>query len=483
MSVDGLFRGFSLFLLILQSLFFSTISTLNPQMLTSQQSHQNHNVGIVAMDIYIPKKFVDQQQLETFDGVSAGKYTIGLGQLKMAVVDDREDINSMCLTVVQNLLEKYNISPDQIGRLEVGTETIIDKSKSVKSVLMQLFGDNTDIEGVDTTNACYGGTNALFNCINWLESSSYDGRYAIAVAADIAVYKSGSARPTGGAGAVAMLLGRDAPLVFDVGVRSTHVEHVYDFYKPDLHSEYPEVDGPLSNKCYTRAVDVCYNRYLNKLSKLGVESPTIENFDYMTFHSPYGKLVQKSFGRLLYNDFLRTTDTAKFGESLEKLRSVSLEESYTNRDIEKGFMAFSKEAFNSKVGPATMASKNLGNMYCASLYGALASLLSNVDADVLLNKRIGLFSYGSGLASSMFSITVRGDTSEIKSKLNVQERLNSRTCIEPSAYDEVMLLREKTHNCKDYQPTGQVDEQSLFKGTFYLEGVDSKFRRTYARYV
>ena len=68
-------------------------------------------------------------------------------------------------------------------------------------------------------------------------------RYAIAVAADIAVYKSGNARPTGGAGAVAILLGRDAPLVFDIGIRATHVEHVWDFYKPDLHSEYPEVDG------------------------------------------------------------------------------------------------------------------------------------------------------------------------------------------------------------------------------------------------
>lgn len=75
------------------------------------------------------------------------------------------------------------------------------------------------ILGVDTTNACYGGTNALFNSINWLESSSYDGRYAICVAADIAVYKNGSARPTGGAGAVAILLGRDAPLVFDVKTR------------------------------------------------------------------------------------------------------------------------------------------------------------------------------------------------------------------------------------------------------------------------
>jgi hypothetical protein len=76
-------------------------------------------------------------------------------------------------------LEKYSISPSEIGRLEVGTETIIDKSKSVKSVLMSLFGTNTNIEGVDTTNACYGGTNALFNSINWLESSSYDGRYVL----------------------------------------------------------------------------------------------------------------------------------------------------------------------------------------------------------------------------------------------------------------------------------------------------------------
>lgn len=64
-----------------------------------------------------------------------------------------------------------------IGRLEVGTETIIDKSKSVKSALMQLFEEsgNTDIEGVDTTNACYGGTSALFNAVNWVESSSWDG--------------------------------------------------------------------------------------------------------------------------------------------------------------------------------------------------------------------------------------------------------------------------------------------------------------------
>ena len=37
------------------------------------------------------------------------------------------------------------------------------------------------------------------------------------VAADIAVYATGNARPTGGAGAIAMLVGPNAPLLFERG--------------------------------------------------------------------------------------------------------------------------------------------------------------------------------------------------------------------------------------------------------------------------
>jgi hydroxymethylglutaryl-CoA synthase len=163
-----------------------------------------------------------QAELEQFDGVSAGKYTVGLGQTKMGFCSDREDVNSLCLTVVQRLLEKTGTNPTEIGRMEVGTETIIDKSKSVKSVLMKLFAEsgNTDLEGVDSTNACYGGTAALFNSVNWVESSAWDGRLALAVCADIAVYAAGPARPSGGAGAVAMLVGPRAALVLDRGEAS-----------------------------------------------------------------------------------------------------------------------------------------------------------------------------------------------------------------------------------------------------------------------
>jgi len=39
-------------------------------------------------------------------GVAAGKFTVGLGQDGLAVTGDAEDINSICLTAVQSLLEK-----------------------------------------------------------------------------------------------------------------------------------------------------------------------------------------------------------------------------------------------------------------------------------------------------------------------------------------------------------------------------------------
>ena len=40
---------------------------------------------------------MSEADLEVFDGVSKGKYTIGLGQEYMAWPDDREDINSFAL--------------------------------------------------------------------------------------------------------------------------------------------------------------------------------------------------------------------------------------------------------------------------------------------------------------------------------------------------------------------------------------------------
>lgn len=65
---------------------------------------------------------------------------IGLRSIIFLILLFLDDYYFICsLTVVSTLLEKYEIDPKQIGRLEVGSETVIDKSKSIKSFLMQIF--------------------------------------------------------------------------------------------------------------------------------------------------------------------------------------------------------------------------------------------------------------------------------------------------------------------------------------------------------
>lgn len=152
----------------------------------------------------------------------------------MAVATDREDVASISLTSLKNLMEKNDVHPNMIGRLEVGTETLIDKAKSLKTVLMSFFKDsgNHDVEGVTSINACYGSTNAIFNTLNWIESSSWDGRLGIVISSDVAVYPKGPARATGGVGSIAILIGPDAPIVFDP-VRATFIDNQFDFYKPN----------------------------------------------------------------------------------------------------------------------------------------------------------------------------------------------------------------------------------------------------------
>lgn len=450
------------------------------------------NVGILALEVYFPSMYVDQTELEQFDGVSAGKYTIGLGQEKMGFCSDREDIVSMCLTVVQKIIDRHNIDLQQIGRLEVGTETIIDKSKSVKTALMQLFEPHglTDIEGIDTTNACYGGTAALFNAVNWAESSYWDGRLALVVCGDIAIYAEGAARPTGGAGAIAMIIGPNAPLVLDRGLRATFMKHAYDFYKPDLSSEYPTVDGKLSIQCYLSALDNTYQLYKKKAQKKIGKNIDLSHFDACLFHSPYGKLVQKSFGRLALNDFVATPleNRSQIYPGLESLNDIKLENCYFDRDVEKAFLTQSKEAFASKTKPSLFIASQVGNMYTPSLYGGLVSLLVSKSVQELAGNKVGLFSYGSGLASTMFSISISEDCSEnsslykLVSKLAyVKPMMTQRTKISPDKFTAMLALREKVCHAAPYKPIGDID--ILFPGTFYLENIDEMHRRTYRRVV
>lgn len=77
---------------------------------------------------------------------------------------------------------------------QVGTESSLDRSKSIKSHLLRLFAGangSSSIDGVDCIHGCYGAVAALFNAVAWVESSAWDGRLAIVVATDVAVSRGG----------------------------------------------------------------------------------------------------------------------------------------------------------------------------------------------------------------------------------------------------------------------------------------------------
>lgn len=231
--------------------------------------------------------------------------------------------------------------------------------------------------------------------------------------------------------------------------------NMYDFYKPRLDSEYPEVDGPVSVTTYISALDASYARFREKTArtkKLHLANGhangksdkgfSLDDVDYAVFHAPYGKQVQKGFGRLFYNDFVNSPSAPQFANvpSPDTILATSYTASLTDKNLEKTFIAASKATYNTKVEPAMACSKRLGNMYTASLYGCLASLLSSVEPTELKGKRLSMFAFGSGCASSFFTLRVKGDTSDIREKMDLLKRLASMKVVPCQEYVDALTV-------------------------------------------
>ena len=105
--------------------------------------------GIHAIEVYVPRHCVQADALEV-EHDCKGKYTDGLQMQQWGACDEDEDIASMARTAVRRLVEKHGLAWEDIGLLNVGTESLLDRSKSIKSHLMDLFPP--DVVGVDPRN-------------------------------------------------------------------------------------------------------------------------------------------------------------------------------------------------------------------------------------------------------------------------------------------------------------------------------------------
>jgi hydroxymethylglutaryl-CoA synthase len=369
--------------------------------------------GIIAVEVYTPAFQVKSGVLQE-QGIPAKSKQ---GQDAVAVWDDQEDSISMALTAVSRLLKKHVDNPYLIGRIEVGTESNVDMAKSIKSYLMSLLpSDHYDVEGVDNTNACYGGTAALLNSLTWCRET---GKYAIVVATDTAdmdLEQSGWR----GAAAVAMLVGPD-PWIEIHPERVSCFKNTHDFLKP-RHSKKlsPYIQTRASMDYYVHALDYTIDRM--KEAHL-VDVGTLDAF---VFHGglcgTFMKLVERHI--------------------MQKVKS--------------------KPRWKETFELARHAATHVGGMYTASMYVNLVSLLSSSKASSL--RRIALFSYGSGSTATLLQATIHHDRGH---KLDLMEQIENRSSV---GYDVLLQVTDK-------ESLRSVLERRA--GTYYRDLTDVKVERTY----
>src|SRR5688572_9040918 len=233
------------------------------------------SVGIEAMGIAVPRRFIDIVDLAHARGVDPAKYTHGLGAREMAVAEPGEDTVSLAAAAARRALAIADIDPSSLGLLVVGTETGVDHSKPVASYVHGLLELPRTMRVYDTQHACYGGTAGLMTAVEWIASGAAGGRSALVVCSDIARYGIATAgEPTQGAGAVAMIVSPDASILeIDVGITGASSTHVHDFWRPLGHRE-AQVDGHYSVECYLDAVASSYREWKTRAFAAGLAKRT-----------------------------------------------------------------------------------------------------------------------------------------------------------------------------------------------------------------
>ena len=419
------------------------------------------SVGIEDLAVYFPRSYVDltgefassrkpkDKTLEEY----VGKLVNGLGVAKMAIPDVHEDAVTMAANAAFRLIERNKLSPEQIGRISVGTESQVDNAKPIPSYLQgclenkRIFGkgslEHCDIGG-DVVFACVGATSALRDTINWIRASDNEGRVGIVVATDVAKYDLHSnAEHTQGAGAVAMLVSEDPQLLALERPIGIHSEHERDFYKPK-HRTTPVVDGKHSERLYWKAMRGAFDDYRRQvvesgLIKLNDGEALTDHVDHMIVHLPYSEMGRDALAYLLRHDW---RGLPRWQLIIEEVENEPGKENFVNeddflkadREWRKKFLKTKKfqEAFEGKVKPSQIVSKQVGNAYAASMSLAFASMLEfgkHYDG-----QRVGLGSYGSGCkAMAMSGILTNG--SEYGLNLNLKTMLESRRELSLEQYE------------------------------------------------
>lgn len=360
----------------------------------TQATHKEY--GISALGMAIPHFALPLTEFAKIREVDSVQYTDSLGCEVMALCAPDENVITLAVKAAQRAIENWHGSKDDIGLLIVATESSIDMSRPLSAWVMSALRLSGNIRSYEVKHACYAGTAAVRQALEWQLSGNARGKAALVVAADIALYAQGhSGEPTQGAGAVAMIIA--TPDIAAINPTSYYwSDPQFDFWRP-IDQAYPEVNGRLSLTCYTNAALQCFKQ----LAPQAQLSDHLNEFEYICLHVPFPKMVYKAVKRL--------------GE-------------YCGWDTAEISNQYQRKVY------ATMSwNQQIGNAYTASLWFSVANALTQLQA----KQQLLAFSYGSGCGAELLSLQCTSNQSVSTWKQQLSTDLANREFIDHKFYKTI----------------------------------------------
>ncbi|GAB5548988.1 MAG: hydroxymethylglutaryl-CoA synthase [Sandaracinaceae bacterium] len=360
--------------------------------------------GIASIGVHLPPLAMAVEELATLRGVDPDKYRHGLGLRQMALCPTGFGVCDLAVEAARRALSRWDGALEDIGLVAVGTETAVDMSRPLSAFVSQALGLRGAIRSYEVKHACYGGTLALQQAVEWRASGAARGKAALVIAADVSLYaEQDPGEPTQGAGAVAMVVG--APTIAQLAPTSyVYSEPAFDFWRP-VGQAYPRVDGPLSLDCYKRGAFECFSQLVGERDPHAV----LDAFEALCFHVPFPKMVKKAFFHL----------GERFG--WDEVTTARL--------------------FEAKVAPTFETNRAVGNAYTASLWLSVASALAGRAEGATL----GAFSYGSGFGAELTTLEAGPAAAAAAWRGDLERDLAGRTLIDKDAYSALRAASVPAH--------------------------------------
>lgn len=362
------------------------------------------SVGIEDINIYSGALYIDVKDIfknrnlnmERYDNLMMEEKSVGLSC---------EDVVTNGVNAAKPIIDKLSDEErNSIELLITSSESGIDFGKSISTYIHKYLGLNKNCCIFEVKQACFGGTAALQMAVSYIKSKSFKGAKALVISTDTAraAAKESYAEPTQAVGAVAMLVS-DKPdiFIFDDEAKGNCSYEVMDTCRPNPDLEIGNPD--LSLLSYLDCIEECFNDYSNKVEG----ADFLNTFNYLAFHTPFAGMVKGAHRKMM--------------RRFSSLKTKAIEED-----------------FNRRVGPSIEYCKRIGNVYSATAYVALCSLIDNSNYNK--NARVGIFSYGSGCSSQFYSgVISQNSKAKLKDK-KILEKLNQRYKLNFDEYEKVIDL-------------------------------------------